>query len=239
MVDLSFSMSELEYFLLVLVRIASFVFIAPFFSTKGVPNNVKIGLSVFVAYIIYYFGPEHTYPEYHTLLGFCTIVLFAGRIIDMEVGLSMANVFDPTTNQQSSITGALLQYGVMLILYMTGLHRYLLKALMETYILIPVNGINMNTDKLLSALLTFLSDYIVIGFRICLPVFASITLMNIVLGLLAKLAPQMNMFSVGIQLKLLAGLSVIMITVMLLPDICNFIFTQIRVLIVSVVEGMM
>ena len=63
--------------------------------------------------------------------------------------------------------------------------------------------------------------------------------MNIVLGLLAKLAPQMNMFSVGIQLKLLAGLSVIMITVMLLPDICNFIFTQIRVLIVSVVEGMM
>ncbi len=191
MVDLSFSMSELEYFLLVLVRIASFVFIAPFFSTKGVPNNVKIGLSVFVAYIIYYFGPEHTYPEYHTLLGFCTIVLkevsvgllvglgaqlctsivlFAGRIIDMEVGLSMANVFDPTTNQQSSITGALLQYGVMLILYMTGLHRYLLKALMETYILIPVNGINMNTDKLLSALLTFLSDYIVIGFRICLPV---------------------------------------------------------------------
>ena len=75
MVDLSFSMSELEYFLLVLVRIASFVFIAPFFSTKGVPNNVKIGLSVFVAYIIYYFGPEHTYPEYHTLLGFCTIVL--------------------------------------------------------------------------------------------------------------------------------------------------------------------
>ena len=118
MVDLSFSMSELEYFLLVLVRIASFVFIAPFFSTKGVPNNVKIGLSVFVAYIIYYFGPEHTYPEYHTLLGFCTIVLkevsvgllvglgaqlctsivlFAGRIIDMEVGLSMANVFDSTT----------------------------------------------------------------------------------------------------------------------------------------------
>ena len=260
MVDLSFSMSELEYFLLVLVRIASFVFIAPFFSTKGVPNNVKIGLSVFVAYIIYYFGPEHTYPEYHTLLGFCTIVLkevsvgllvglgaqlctsivlFAGRIMDMEVGLSMANVFDPTTNQQSSITGVLLQYGVMLILYMTGLHRYLLKALMETYILIPVNGMNMNTDKLLSALLTFLSDYIVIGFRICLPVFASMTLMNIVLALLAKLAPQMNMFSVGIQLKLLMGLAVIMVTVTLLPDVCNFITTQMRQLIVSMVEGMM
>ena len=51
MVDYSFSMSELEYFLFVLVRISAFVFVAPFFSTKGVPNNVKIGLSVFVTYV--------------------------------------------------------------------------------------------------------------------------------------------------------------------------------------------
>lgn len=259
MVNLTFSMAELEYFLFVLVRIASFVFVAPFFSTKGVPNNVKIGLSVFIAYIMYNFGPGHIYPEYNTILGFavvvlkevsvglliglasqlCTsIVLFAGRIIDMEVGLSMANVFDPTTNQQASITGALLQYGVMLILYTTGLHRYLLKALMETFILIPVGGAVIDTNQLLASLITFLGDYIVIGFRICLPVFASITLMNIVLGLLAKLAPQMNMFSVGIQLKLLAGLTVIMVTISLLPDVCNFITTQMQQMIVLMVEGM-
>lgn len=260
MIDLSFSLSELEYFLLILMRTASFVFVAPFFSTRGVPNRVKIGLSVFVAYLLYQFGPTHVYPQYNTILGYaivvlkevtvglllglgaqmCTsIVLFAGRIMDMEIGLSMATIFDPTTNEQSSITGALLQYGTMLILYATGLHRFLLNALMETFILIPINGVQINTEKLLLSLITFLSNYIVIGFRICLPVFASITLMNIVLGLLAKLAPQMNMFSVGIQLKLLAGLSVIMITVRLLPDICNFIMTQIQQMMVSIVEGLM
>lgn len=260
MVDLTFSMSELEYFLFVFVRIASFVFVAPFFSTRGVPNNAKVALSVFVAYIMYHFGPEHIYPEYNTILGFATvvlkevsvglliglaaqmctsIVLFAGRIIDMEVGLSMANVFDPTTNEQASITGALMQYGVMMILYTTGLHRFLLKALMETFILIPVGNAHINTDRLLESLIAFLGDYIIIGFRVCLPVFASITLMNIVLGLLAKLAPQMNMFSVGIQLKLLAGLSVIMVTISLLPDVCNFITTQIQQMIILMVEGMM
>ena len=257
MVDLTFSMSELEYFLFVFVRIASFVFVAPFFSTRGVPNNAKVALSVFVAYIMYHFGPEHIYPEYNTILGFATvvlkevsvglliglaaqmctsIVLFAGRIIDMEVGLSMANVFDPTTNEQASITGALMQYGVMMILYTTGLHRFLLKALMETFILIPVGNAHINTDRLLESLIAFLGDYIIIGFRVCLPVFASITLMNIVLGLLAKLAPQMNMFSVGIQLKLLAGLSVIMVTISLLPDVCNFITTQIQQMIISMVD---
>jgi flagellar biosynthetic protein FliR len=260
MTNLSFSLSELEYFLLVFMRIASFVYVAPFFSTKGIPNNVKIGLSVFIAYIMYSYGPEHVYPQYNTILGYCiivlkevtvglliglgaqlctSVVLFAGRIIDMEIGLSMASVLDPTTNEQSSITGVLLQYGVMLILYTTGLHRYLIKALMETFTLIPIDHISINTEKLISSIITFLGDYIVIGFRICLPVFASITLMNIVLGLLAKLAPQMNMFSVGIQLKLLAGLSVLVITVGMLPDISNFISTKIQQMVVSMVEAMM
>lgn len=260
MVDLSFPVQELEYFLLVFARIATFVFAAPFFSQKGVPNTVKIGLSVFIAYVMYAFIQPHVYPEYSSVFGYsviimkevavglflgagaqlCTsIVLFAGRIIDMEIGLSMANVFDPTTNQQSSITGVLLQYGVMLILYTTGLHRYLLKALMETFTLIPINGAVFHTEELLATIIEFLSDYIIIGFRICLPVFACITLMNIVLGLLAKLAPQMNMFSVGIQLKLLAGLSVLFLTIGMLPNICNFISTQMQQMMVAIVEGMM
>lgn len=260
MVDLSFPVQELEYFLLVFARIATFVFAAPFFSQKGVPNTVKIGLSVFIAYVMYAFIQPHVYPEYSSVFGYsviimkevavglflgagaqlCTsIVLFAGRIVDMEIGLSMANVFDPTTNQQSSITGVLLQYGVMLILYTTGLHRYLLKALMETFTLIPINGAVFHTEELLATIIEFLSDYIIIGFRICLPVFACITLMNIVLGLLAKLAPQMNMFSVGIQLKLLAGLSVLFLTIGMLPNICNFISTQMQQMMVAIVEGMM
>lgn len=59
MVNLSFSMLELEYFLLVFMRVATFIFVAPFFSTRGVPNTVKIGLSVFVAYIMYSFTRAH------------------------------------------------------------------------------------------------------------------------------------------------------------------------------------
>jgi len=94
-------------------------------------------------------------------------------------------------------------------------------------------------DSLLTSVIEFLGDYIILGFRICLPVFASIMLMNIVLGLLAKLAPQMNMFSVGIQLKLLAGLVVVWIMMGLLPDICNIVSTKIQQMIVSMVEGMM
>jgi flagellar biosynthetic protein FliR len=110
---------------------------------------------------------------------------------------------------------------------------------METFTLIPIGQMKFNTAKILTSIITFMSEYVIIGFRICLPVFASITIMNIVLALLAKLAPQMNMFSVGIQLKLLAGLTVLTITVRMLPDISNFISTQIQQMVVAMVEGMM
>ena len=224
------------------MRIASFVFVAPFFSTRGVPNNIKIAFSIFVSYLIYVSGAPHELPEYGTVFGYAVVVLkevSVGRIIDMEVGLSMASVFDPATNEQASITGVMLQYGTLLILYISGLHRFFIEALKETYTLIPIAGVNFNLEKLLSSLIDFLSDYISIGFRICLPVFACITLMNVVLGLLAKLAPQMNMFSVGIQLKLLVGLGVLVLAVTMLPIVTDYIATQMRRMIVSMVEGMM
>ncbi|MEG1848641.1 MAG: flagellar biosynthetic protein FliR, partial [Lachnospiraceae bacterium] len=85
----------------------------------------------------------------------------------------------------------------------------------------------------------FLSDYIIIGFRICLQVFATITLLNAVLGILAKIAPQMNMFSVGIQLKVMTGLGILFLTIGMLPSAANFIFTHMKRMIVTFVEALM
>ena len=121
----------------------------------------------------------------------------------------------------------------------SGMHRYLLQALAETYILIPVNGAIFHTDKLLETMLLFLRDYILIGFRICLPVFAVMLLLNAVLGIMAKVSPQMNMFAVGLQLKVLVGLCVLFITVRMLPGIADFIYTEMKQMMVAFVESIM
>ena len=63
-------------------------------------------------------------------------------------------------------------------------------------------------------------------------------ILNAILGIMAKVAPQMNMFAVGIQLKLLVGLAVLFITIFLLPDIANFIFKEMKTMMVSFIEGM-
>ena len=255
MIDYSFSIYDLEYFLLILVRVSCFVYVAPFFSMKNTPANVRVAISFFTSLLLYQALTPAEAVTYSSLAGYTVIVLkealvglliglaanictsivnFAGSIADMETGLSMVTLMDPTSRESTSITGALYQYVLMLMMIATGMYRYLFGALADTFILIPVNGAVLRADSLVDSMLEFLSDYVIIGFRIVLPIFCSILLLNAVLGVLAKVAPQMNMFAVGIQLKVLVGLSVLFLTVGMLPGIGDFVFDE----IISFVEGM-
>ena len=260
MVDFTFPIEELEYFLLIMTRVTCFIYIAQFFSMQNTPNRVKIGLGFFISILLYYMTEPHVYPVFDTVWDMATvilkeaaaglliglganlcssIVLFAGRVIDMEMGFAMANQMDPTTRENATLTGVYYQNMVMLLMIITGMYQYFISALAETFILIPVGQVNFNFDHILSTFVQFLGDYMIIGMKICLPVFCTIMLLNAILGILAKVAPQMNMFAVGIQLKVFTGLSVLFLTVALLPDAANMIFTQMKRMVVAFVEGMM
>ena len=131
MIDYSFSIEELEYFLLVMTRITCFVYAAPFFSIQSTPNRVKIGFSFFLSILIYYVTMPHVYESGGTLISLAilvlkeavvglligfgayvcqTIVIFSGRIADMEMGFAMANQMDPATKMDATITGVFYQY---------------------------------------------------------------------------------------------------------------------------------
>ncbi len=259
MLEYDFTYGDLEYFLLIFIRVASFVFIAPFFSMSNTPKNVRVALSFFVAFLLYQSMPRQE-VVYDSLIGYTivilkevitglligfaanlcsTIVAFAGQIASMEMGLSMASMMDPTTRENTTVTGVYYNYIILLLLMSSGMHRYFLKALAETYILIPVNGAVLNHEKLLNAMIEFLSDYIIIGFRICLPIFAVMVILNAVLGVLAKVSPQLNMFAVGMQMKVLVGLAILLVTASMLPDAANFIYDQMRRMVATFVETMM
>lgn len=260
MINSIFSYADLEYFLLIFVRVTSFIFIAPFYGMNNTPARIKVGLGIFVSFLVFSVVTPHETVVYDSILGYAVVVTkevlagfiigfgtnicssiisFAGHIIDMETGLSMVTLMDPNTQEASSISGVFYQYMIMLMLIVSGMYRYLLGALVDTFTLIPVNGAVFNMDSLMSSMLMFMSDYIIIGFRICLPIFAAMIMLNAILGILAKVSPQMNMFAVGIQIKILTGLVVLFLTVGMLPGASDFIFTQMKRMVVSFVEGMM
>ncbi|MCL2719156.1 MAG: flagellar biosynthetic protein FliR [Lachnospiraceae bacterium] len=259
MIDIAFSYAQLEYFLLILVRITCFIYISPFFGMTNTPNRVKIALGLFIALFISRYIP-HTEVTYNTLTGYTAIIMkeavtgfligfganlsmsivaFAGRIIDMETGMMMASVMDPSTREQTSISGVFYNYAVLLMLLISGMYQFLVSALIETFTLIPINGAVFRMDALLTSMLIFLHDYIMIGFRISLPIFVVITLLNAILGILAKVSPQMNMFAVGMQLKVLTGFSVIFVTIGMLPLASAFIFDEMKRVVTVMVRVMM
>lgn len=260
MINYSFSMDELEYFMLIFCRVSCLIYVVPFFSMNNTPRRVRVGLSFLVTLLLYYAMPEKPTLEYDTLLGYSILVLrevitgllmgfacnicttvvgFAGRIIDMETGLSMASLLDPTTRENMSISGMIYNYAITLILIITGIYEYILKALAESFSLIPIAGAIFRSDRLMDAMLRFMADYVLIAFRICLPMFAVMILLNALLGILAKVAPQMNMFAVGMQMKVLIGLIMLFMTTGMLPKISDMIYTEIKTMVVAFVEAIM
>ena len=257
MITYEVALDQLEIFTLILMRIASFIFAAPFFNTSQTPAKVKIGISFFITVLVYTVNPDMgvTYNGIfdYTLLvikevvvglflgattAFCVqIILFAGKIIDMDIGLSMAQIYDPTTKIQVGIMGNFYYYILMLLLMATGLHRYLIQAIIETFKVIPLGGVKFGAS-IYKDVLGFVSDYFVIGFRIALPIFAAMLILDCILAILARIAPQMNMFVVGMQLKIFVGIFVIFITIVMMPAVSNFIADEVKSIMASLVRGM-
>ena len=243
---MTFTVENLEFFLAIAMRIAGFVFIAPFFSNSSVPQKVKLLLSFSVALVTVLVVPQEEPLAYNGVIGYAGIIIseaiagmilglfanlamfilsFAGQVADMEIGLSMVTQFDPTNNIQVTITGNILSYAVMLMMVVTNLHLYILRAVIDSFVLIPVGQVKFS-PMFYEGYLGYLFDFMVLAFRIILPVFAALLVVNAILAVLAKAAPQMNMFVIGFQLKIFVGLTVLTIMMLFLPSISEMVFEQ-------------
>lgn len=236
---------NLTPFLLIFVRVSMFVVAAPFFGYRQVPMRVQAGLSLFLSIIMYQVFPEMN-VEYQTVIGFSILVIkeaitgltlgfftnisfyilaFAGQIIDMEIGFSMVSGLNPASNIQTTISGNYYSYLVILMMLITNLHHHLLVAFIDSFKVIPLGGGSIS-NGIYDVVITFMRDYFVIAFRIVIPFFAAILLVNVLMGILIKVVPQLNMFVVGIQLKIIVGLLIIFILVETIPLVSEFIFDE-------------
>ncbi len=239
------SIEQIEFILTILVRISGFIFTAPFFNLKNVPFRVKVGLAIALTLILFNVLPYEplvydgvigltmllvSETIVGLILGFMAnicyqILQFAGHLIDMEVGFSMVNEIDPVTSAQVTVSGNFYSYAVMLMMMVTYMHHYLLDALIDSFAITPVGHVFIN-PSIYEVMTTFLSDYFILAFRIVLPIFGSMLLVNTVLAILAKVAPQMSMFVIGIQLKVIVGLVVMLVVIELIPGISELIFDK-------------
>ena len=240
-----------------LVRVACFTSIAPIFGHNSLNARMKISIAFFVSLILYQVV-DVSLPEYTNVLGYTTLVLeealvglllgfvaglsmkalaIAGEFIDREIGFSMATTFDPNQGMVT-ITGELYDKIVCLVIMISNLHYYILSAAAQSFELVAVGRIVLSPDVIYTSLIQFIVQMFMIGFRIAMPVFLGATMLNVILGVLAKSSPQMNMFAIGMQLKVFVGLFLLAVCIMFVPNIANYIMERMRDMIQTILGGL-
>jgi len=223
-----------EVFLLILVRITGIFLISPVFSRNNTPTIIKIGFSFVVSIILLNVIDSNIINidifDYSILIvkelaiglliGFISYLFFtalylSGQIIDMQIGFGMVNVMDPQHNVQIPIMGNYYYvFAILLFLLIDG-HHLLIKGIIQSYDFIPI-GEFIFTQDLLNQMIYIMGQVFTIGFKISSPILATIFLADVLLGILARTMPQMNVFVVGMPLKIIVGIITLVVTFPLL-----------------------
>ncbi|MGN0436580.1 MAG: flagellar biosynthetic protein FliR [Wujia sp.] len=256
--DLTISTLALEAFLLVVVRVACFTAVSPIFGHQSVNVRLRILIAACISLTIY-MATDVSLPEYETVFGYtllvvkeaavglsmgfvCSFVMatlsFAGDFIDREIGFSMATTFDVSMGAMVTVSSRFYDSLVYVVIMITNLHYYMLTALAQSFELVPIGHADINFPLMYVNVLSFIGQFFSIGFRIAMPIFLGATILNIILGVLSKSSPQMNMFAVGIQLKVFIGLFILSIAIMFVPNITTFLMDKMQTMLNSLIGGL-
>lgn len=232
----------MESFFLILGRLSGLFLSAPIFSSRMIPGRVKGLVVILFSAAMAYFVPLNYGQNLNTpavflaamvlevfigyTIGFVAYVVLAtiqlaGQIMDMEMGFSIVNVVDPQSGTQIPLMGNFTQAFALLTYLAIDGHHYLLQALAQSFKLVPVLGVSLNSGFI--ELLTEITvNMFVIAVKISAPLVVSILTSDIAMGFVARTVPQMNVFIVGLPLKILLG----MITLLLLLPVYLWVFNN-------------
>lgn len=223
-------LSQYQIIILVLVRVSGLFLISPIFSRVNIPNTYKVGFSLLIALIISNVvdGPSTPMTDMYLVIEcikelmigfvigfisylFFTVFFIVGQIVDVQIGLSMVSVLDPQSNIQIPITGNFYQIIAILVFLITNGHHLLIEALVESYKYVPIGELSLSIG-MVNQFVVIIGKLFIIGFKIGSPILVTVIFVDVLLGILTKTMPQMNVFAVGMPLKIMVGLFLIIAT---------------------------
>jgi flagellar biosynthetic protein FliR len=231
---------------LAFARLLSFMVIAPFFGGTAVSARVKVATAAAFVIIVYPSLATGLPPEGRPLpfsalgfiallakealvgftLGFVTSLVFegiqvAGRIVDFQRGAMLGEVFAPQLQQQVSALGQFnLQFSIVLF-FAIGAHRVFISALLHSFEMIPATGFPNFTPgwtPVAASITQLTAGVFAIGVQLAAPAMIALLLTDLFFGLINRAAPQINVFFLGLPVKMLVGVVVILVSLQLLKD---------------------
>ncbi|AEE96070.1 flagellar biosynthetic protein FliR [Mahella australiensis 50-1 BON] len=228
------SMDILNYiptFLLVFMRMTGLFVLSPVFGRRNVPAYLKIGMSFMMAMVLLNTIPLQSidivnniwlyvwilFKEmliglamgYITTLAFSAI-LIAGQIMDFQIGFGMVNAFDPVNEVAVPIVGNLINMMALLLFFGMNGHHVLISLLFDSYTVLPIGDFSIKPDILWYILEIFVQTF-VWAIKLAIPLMAVLLLTEVMLGVLSRALPQMNVFVMGMPIRLMIGLIMLLL----------------------------
>ena len=230
--------SSLTLFLLITARMSGCILFNPLLGRKGIPGLVKAGFILMLSLSAFALTPlPEQVPD--TLLAlalmfllelflgyvlglavnlFFYIPLMAGSVIDMQMGLSMASTYDPASGIQVTATSTLFNVLMSLLFFAANGHHTLIRIFLASGRVVPFGRVALGED-LYAALIEMFIDCTILGVKLCMPILAAELMGQVGMGILMKAIPQINVFAINIELKVIIGL---MLTFLFLIPISEF-----------------
>ena len=226
---------SLTLFLYILMRMSGFVLLNPLFGRNNVPGIYKAGFIMLLTVVVAstYTGAGVEVPN--TVVEFClraflelgmgfllaVIMQFffyipeqAGEVIDTQMGMSMASTYDAGTQTQRTTTASLLSMLMLLIFLTANGHQTLLRIMLTSGDIVPFGSAALG-DAAANRAVELFAQCALLSVKLCLPILATELLGQVGMGILMKVIPQINVFAINIELKVLIGL--VMLLLMLAP----------------------
>ena len=212
---------------LVFGRVSGVLAVAPVFGQKGVPVPLKVLLGVILSAILVGFAegplpPHVTHPvgfalavsvEVLTglLIGYAMRFVFwtvelAGEIIGFQMSLSMAQAYDPMSGSSANPIGRMVSWAFLLLFVLLDGPQTIVLGLAESFAAVPVGGADLAAGG--PVLLSWTGGFFATAVRLAMPFLVALFLVDIGLGVFARVVPQADLFSISLPLKLLAGTAI-------------------------------
>jgi len=207
----------------VALRIGGFLTFSPFLGDRAIPYRIKTGILIVLTALL---APTVSQPALlltvtdwvRLVLGECAVGLliglslqvvfeamkFAGHLSGIQIGLSLASLFDPQTNSESTALPVFLDLVALLIFLQLDVHHWVLRALGRSFDYLPVGSV-MVPAAVGEQLVQVVGALFVLGIQIAAPVLLATMLVDVVTSFITKASPQLPALLVGIPVKNLAG----------------------------------
>ncbi|MBC6678323.1 flagellar biosynthetic protein FliR [Zhenpiania hominis] len=228
---------EFMLFSLILMRMSGFIFLNPVLGRRNIPSIAKTGMALALTILIYFVaeGTELNIGsplEFGLLLlkefvigyflGFVMVlfefaVTYAGSIADFMMGLSMSTVYDAQNGIQVALTGNILQIYFILLFFAVDGHLALMNILVTSADIVPYGQIAIGSE-VTQAVIEIFCRCVELAVKLVFPLIAIELLMDIGTGILMKIIPQINLFVLSIQMRVILGIIMMLLLISPIGD---------------------